>query len=201
MEHAGAGPPAISSRVKRLQTPGKLWLLTLALLALPSSGCGPSREAKAAAAETFPEFTPEEATLFDDAFSPAVFSADIAAEVDEMTHLRARRSEAVFPAQVATVTEDRGSDGEHVFSLTLRPIGPALMGEDWREQISVGVGPASPSYPVLTSMGRGLVGTRVILFFRRYKGDGRVDVHWRAEPDREEVRKAVERARLLGEFE
>lgn len=199
MEHIVGSP---SSGTEALQIHGKLWsFVTAAALALGAAGCGPSRDAKAAPAESLPAFTPEEAGLFDDAFSPAVFSPDLEPEVDEKMHLRARRAESVLPARVATVTEDRGSDGEHVFTLGLRPMGPPLMGAPWSETIAVGVGPASPSYPILRSLGAGLVGTPVILFFRRYKGEGRVEVHWRAEADRDAVRKAIERARLLGELE
>lgn len=184
--------------MEALQGHGSRWA-ALALVATLGS-CGPAREPKAARGEQLPEFTAEEATLFDDSFSPAVFSAEIAAELDDKLYLRVRRAEAVIPATVATLTEDRGSDGEHVYTLGLRPSGPPLAGTAWTEPVVVSVPPRSPSYPVLQGLGSQLVGTPVILFFRRYKGDGQVEVHWRAEPARQDVRQAVERARLLGEL-
>jgi hypothetical protein len=87
-----------------------------------------------------------------------------------------------------------------VYTLGLRPGGPPLAGAPWTETVVVQVEPQNPSYPVLQGLGTQLVGTPVILFFRRYKGDGQVVVHWRAEPERPDVRQAVERARLLGEL-
>jgi hypothetical protein len=184
--------------VEALHSHGSRWI-TIGILVLLAS-CGPAHEPKAARGEQLPAFTAEEATLFDDSFSPAVFSAEIAAELDDKLYLRVKRAEAVIPAAVATVTEDRGSDGEHVYTLGLRPTGPPLAGAAWNEPVIVSVAAANPSYPVLQGLGASLVGTPVILFFRRYKGDGQVAVHWRAEPAREDVRQAVERARLLGEL-
>jgi hypothetical protein len=185
--------------MEALHSHGSRWA-AVALVAAALAGCGPAREPKAARGEQLPEFTAEEASLFDDSFSPAVFSSEIAAELDDKLYLRVRRAETVVPAAIATVTEDRGSDGEHVFTLGLRPSGPPLAGAAWSEPVVVSVPPRSPSYPVLQGLGAQLVGTPVILFFRRYKGDGQVEVHWRAEPAREDVRQAVERARLLGEL-
>jgi hypothetical protein len=157
-------------------------------------------EPKSPPPERLPAFTAEDATLFDDAFAPAVFSSDTAPDIDHKLYLRARQAESVVPARVATVTEDRGSDGEHVYTLELRPTGPPLAGVVWRDRVALTVAPASPSYAVLRSLGSSLIGMPVILFFRRYKNDGRQSVHWRAEPDREEVRQAVERARFISEF-
>lgn len=167
--------------------------------ALGSAACAGSQEPKAARGEQLPVFTPEEASLFDDAFSPAVLSSEIQFEADDKLYLRVRRAEAVIPAVVATVTEDRGSNGEHVFSVSLRPTGPPFAGQEWREMVIVEVGPVSPSYSLLQTVGRSLVGTPVILFFRRYKDDGQTVVHWRAEPARDDARQAIERARALGQ--
>lgn len=200
----GREPAPDFSQVERLHIHGKFWaplMVSLALTApLATAGCGPARDTKAARGEQLPEFTPEEAALFDDAFSAGVFSSEIAFDADDKLYLRTRRAEAVIPAVIATVTEDQGSDGQHVFTVALRPVGPAFAGQSWRDMVVVEVGTASPSYAVLQTMGRSLVGTPVVLFFRRYKEDRNVVVHWRAEPAREEVRQAVERARTSGEI-
>ncbi len=170
------------------------------MVLISSTACGSPPESKAAPSEQFPEFSPEEASLFDDAFAPGVFSSEIAFEPDDALYLRVRRAEAVIPAVISTVTEDRGSNGQQVFTVALRPTGPAYAGEDWHEMVIVEVGPASPSHAVLQTLGRSLVGTPVVLFFRRYKADRQIIVHWRAEPAREEVRRAVEQARTVGEL-
>jgi hypothetical protein len=179
-----------------LQIYGKRQALAALLsVVLATSACGHSQDPKAARGEQLPPFTAEEAALFDDSFTAAVFSSEIGFDADDKLALRVRRSEAVIPAVVATVTEDRGSNGEHVFTIALRPTGPALSGPDWREMVIVEVGSVSPSYAVLQTLGRSLVGTAVVLFFRRYKDQGQVVVHWRAEPARDAVRQAVENAR------
>jgi hypothetical protein len=200
MEHAGLARAEGFNLVGALQIHGKsLALVGMIALLLAAVSCA-SPQPKSPPGEQLPPFTAEEATLFDDAFAPAVFSSDASPDIDHKLYLRARQAESVVPATVATVTEDRGSDGEHVFTLELRPTGPPLAGVAWTERVALIVAPASPSYGVLRNLGPSLIGTPVILFFRRYKDDGRVSVHWRAEPDREDVRQAVERARFISEM-
>jgi hypothetical protein len=200
MEHAGRQHLEDFNLVGALQIHGKnLALVGLLALLLGGPSCA-SPEPKSPAPEQLPSFSAEDATLFDDSFSAAVFSTDARPDIDHKLYLRSRQAESVLPASIATVTEDRGSDGEHVYTLELRPTGPPLAGAVVTERVALTVSPASPSYGVLRNLGASLIGAPVILFFRRYKDDGLVSVHWRAEPDREEVRQAVERARFVSEY-
>jgi hypothetical protein len=148
-----------------------------------------------------PEFTATEASLFDDTISVTVFGA----ELGEVAHAdgnklaeRTRRADAVVPVTVSTVSADvAGQDAR--YEIVVTPWAAPLAGSAEQEPMVLYVSPHSPSFPFLGSAGSTLVGTRLILFFRRYAEEGKLSVHWRLEPDNNEVRKAIEEALLLAE--
>jgi hypothetical protein len=169
---------------------------------LGATACGPTTGYRArAAAERFPPFTPEEAALFDDTLAPALFaSTPPTGRADDPKLVeRTQRAEGVVPAQVATVSRDAPETGKPTFYLVVRPLGEPLAGSPPGEELTLPVGAASPSFPLLELGGLNPVGMRLILFFKRYNESGFVTVHWHAEPDTPEVRRAIEQARTLSE--
>ncbi len=65
--------------------------------------------------------------------------------------------------------------------------------------ITLSVDATSPSFPWVRSADADLVGRAVILFVKRYNDGGSPVVHFHAEPDGPEMRRAVESAMLLSE--
>ncbi len=166
------------------------------------AACGPAGAGSAAApsAAALPAYSAAEAALFDDTFSPDFFGLERPVAPDRDTRLRARVqvADTVFPARVATVTRDSSGDRAG-FSLELQPTGPALRGRDVTQRVVLSVGPTSPSFAWIESVGTDLVGTRLILLAKRYNDGGVVSLHWHGEPDSPPVRQAIDRARLLSE--
>ena len=167
------------------------------------AACGPTTGYRArAAAERYPPFSPEEAALFDDTLAPSLFSASARPthESDPKLVERTQRADAVLAAQIATVSRDAPEAGKPTFYLVVRPVGEPLAGSASPEPLTLPVGAASPSFPLLELGGMNPVGMRLILFFKRYNEGGFVSVHWHAEPDTPEVRRAIEQARALSEL-
>lgn len=170
------------------------WLTTLHLLAVLCvllavlcviTACASSAQAPA----KLPEYTPEEAALFDDVLAPPLFGVDIVEAPpsrDKKLMVRAQRADFVAQVRVATITCDGAA-----FRLTLEPTAPPLVGTFPASQVDVLVRPGSPSYGLLNANRHTWVNTRLILFGRRYSLAGEPVLHFRGEPDTPEVRTAV----------
>jgi hypothetical protein len=145
-----------------------------------------------------PPYTPAEAALFDDSFSPAILDpGEFEPNAAWRTKLRKRLSAAslIALARVSTVTArtDTVASGL-VFEVVLTPERVARPSTHRAEPIAVTVPPGSPSHGTLRHQGALLVGRQVVLIARRYAEDGRPTLHFRAEADGDLVRKAVARA-------
>jgi hypothetical protein len=165
------------------------------LLALAGCSTAPAAES-ASDVEALPEFTPTEATLFDDTISLAVFEEEVAdAPSLDTLKLRERvaRADSVLPVRISTVTRDTSGDSQ-TYQLSVTPAGQPLVGAPQPEPLVVSISSRSPSFPFVRSSDTALVGRRLILFFRRYEVDGQPTMHWRLEPDAKHVREAVVRA-------
>lgn len=145
-----------------------------------------------------PPFTAIDARLFDHAITPEAFGI-VAASTDDKLEKRARAAEGVLPMRITTVSRD--SDGEKAsYELELVPVAPALKGPPPKGPLVLSVDSWSPSYSSLQTLESRLVGTRVLLFYRRYRDAAGLALHWHAEADTEHVRATVENARLLAEI-
>ena len=89
-----------------------------------------------------------------------------------------------------------GVENKGAYELVIRATGPALFGTTPSEPLVVNIGAGSPSYAWVEGAGARWVGTRLILFLKRFKG-GKADkgdvIHYRGEPDTAEMRAAVNR--------
>jgi hypothetical protein len=82
------------------------------------------------------------------------------------------------------------------YEVVMQPSGPALFGTTPSEPLIVNIAAGAPSYPWMEGAGHRWVGTRVILFLKRFRAAkaGQPDViHYRGEPDTAEMRAAVNR--------
>jgi hypothetical protein len=145
------------------------------------------------------EYSPEAAAIFDDVFAPAVFGFDPEGRLlrkDPKLRERVRTSDFVLAAKVETVSRVGGVERTGAYELTLAASGPPLLGEFDGKPIVVSVSATSPSYAWVDGAGAGWVGTRLILFARRYRAPGSPAgsaLHFRAEPDNAEVRGVIAR--------
>jgi hypothetical protein len=142
-----------------------------------------------------PEYTPEEAAVFDDVLAPSLFGLDLGSvepRRDKKLHTRAQRADFVVPVRVATIARDGAS-----YRLTLELTAPPLLGTIPVTQFDVLVTRGSSSYGLLDANRHSWVNTRLILFGRRYSLGGEPVLHFRGEPDTEEVRTAVTTAGLF----
>ncbi len=167
-------------------------LLVLGCAETPSAADGPE-------ASRMPPFTAIDARLFDHALSPEVFGI-IVAGTDDKLDARAKAAEGVLPMRVVTVSRDTEGDEKESYELHLTPVGPPLKGPPPPGDLVLSVDSWSPSYSALRTLESGLVGTYVLLFYKRYNVAGQTTLHWHAEANTEQVRAAVENARLLGEI-
>lgn len=185
-------PPC--SKLSRTTTLGRRPLLGLALLGVISAACGKRGAAEDAKAPTFPEYSGADALTFDDVLAPALFGFDPQARdsaTDPKLRDRTRRSDYVMPVRVDSLSRSGGG-----YELTLSPSGPALAG-DHAGPITLVVPVGSPSYAWVDGAGPTFAGSRLIVFCKTFQEGEKTVVHFRGEPDRPEVRKAIERDAAL----
>lgn len=174
-------------------------LVAVALAAAGCSGSGPATVA-APTTENLPPYGPGAAALFDDTFSPDFFGLERpeAPDSDPKLRTRVQTADTILPARISTVTRD-SAGGRSSFTLVLTATGAALRGSSSSEPLTLTVGPESPSFPWIESIGTDLVGVPLILLAKRYNDAGKALLHWHAEPDTPILRRAIERAGLLSE--
>lgn len=159
-------------------------------------GCGGGSSEAASPTASLPAYTPEAAVLFDDVLAPAVFGFDPEGRNparDPKLRERTRQAEFIVPARVETVSRVGGVEHKGAYEITLAASGPPLVGETKGAPLVLNVPATSPSYSWVDGAGARWVGSRVLLFARRYNDGGAVSLHFRCEPDTPEVRANVER--------
>jgi hypothetical protein len=174
----------------------------ISLLALALLSCGGGKKVIVIA----PEYQREYAVVFDDLLAPELFGFDPEGRnpvQDPRLRERTLRADVVLPARVETISRVGGVEHKGAYELVLRGTGPALFGTTPSEPLMVHIPVGSPSYAWVEGAGVRWVGTRLILFLKRFKG-GKGDkgdvIHYRGEPDTAEMRAAVNRhlaARVL----
>jgi hypothetical protein len=149
----------------------------------------------AAPGPKLPEYTPEEAALFDDVLVPPLFGVDVGRvdpRGDKKFSARTRSADFVAPVRVATIARDGAS-----YRLTLELTEPPLVGSIPVPEFDVLVTRGSSSYGLLDANRHSWVNTRLVLFGRRYSLGGEPVLHFRGELDTPEVRTAVTTAGLF----
>lgn len=134
--------------------------------------------------------------LFDDVLAPALFGFDPEGRNparDPKLPERTRQADFVVPVRVETVSRIGGIEHKGSYEVTLVPRGPALVGTLDGTPLVLSVPATSPSYSWVDGAGARWVGSRLLLFGRRYRDGGVNALHFRGEPDTAEMRAAVER--------
>ncbi len=167
------------------------------LLALGAVEACSGRQAPAEVPDpSLARYSPEEAVLFDDVLAPAVFGFDPEGRNparDPKLRERTRRATFVAVARVETVSRVGGIQNRGAYEITLAPAAPSLVGDAGTARIVLRVASTSPSYAWVDGAGTKWVGSRLVIFGRRFREGNLTTLHFRCEPDTAEVRAAVER--------
>ncbi len=186
------------------------WLL-ICFVALLPLGCGAANSGPATAevpTQDLPVYDGEQARWFDDSISPAVFGLDVdraPPKQDKVLLERSRRADHVQRVRLRTIREER-FDGIVRYKLVVQRIGGPLAGTPLQaipsedgvvdeqappDEVELTVGRASPSLSLLRSMTVEVVGARFILFVKRFQLNGEQVLHFRGEPDQDDVVEAI----------
>jgi len=177
----------------------RMVLVTAVISALGALGCHSSKEPRVASVlEGLPEYTPEEAAVFDDKLSAAIFG--LRAEVDpskdpNMTD-RVTHADWVGRARVSTISKETlaGKDG---YTLGVSPDGQAVAGTHPAAALELRIPRGSPSFSRLETSRDSLIGKRLIIFVRKYSDRGEAANHWHGDADDPSVMAAIERHKSL----
>lgn len=168
-------------------------LLALCLLLVALSQCGPAARPASFESIELPRYTPAQAVLFDDQFHEAVFR-QVYWTPDHKLGDRVRLAEAVVVARITTASEIPSSQGAPDIIVELRPWGTPLVGSAPEGPVLLTLSPDSPSHRLFRWQRQRLLGRDVVLLMRRYEQSGEVQVHFRAEPNLQDVHLAIQRA-------
>jgi hypothetical protein len=102
----------------------------------------------------------------------------------------------VARAKVVTMTRGGAMSGSS-YTIVVRPDGKPLSGKLLPGAVTLIVPQTSPTFAWLEGAGQGWVGTRLVFFARAF-ADG---LHYHATTDTEPVRRAIERAAVMDEFD
>jgi hypothetical protein len=140
-----------------------------------------------------PPYTRQEAAVFDDSIAPGVFDPDADAPLAGEFPEAVRRADFIVPARLVAINRERHEQAVR-YELLAEAVGPTLLGAIGDGPIELDVSRTSPSQPLLRAMDTQLVGTKLLVIARRYQLDGKMVVHFRAEPDTVAIRDAIEAA-------
>jgi len=158
-----------------------------------------SKQSGSAATSGLPDYTPEEAALFDDVLTPRVFGVDVDEQAptrDRKLAERTKLADFVVGVRVATLAYE-GAENRGAYRVTLVPVPPLLAGARPEGDVEIVVKTDNPTFKLLQANRHTWVGSRLVLFGRRYNFSGEVALHWRGEPDTPEVRAAIQQQALL----
>jgi hypothetical protein len=162
-------------------------------------GCAPAAtHTPQPGAEGLPPYTSGDAALFDDGVSAEVIGGEV--ERAEPTEGRARAADGLARVRFTTVTRDSTGEAER-YALEVTPVGPPIKGPALPSTLALTLNATNPSYGVVRNADTALVGVAVLIFYKRFNDSGSPVTRWHIEADNDRVHKAIDKARLLGEFE
>lgn len=174
-----------------------LRLVLAGLLSLALSACGGSDTEAEVPIDQLPPYTAEQAALYNDALAPQIFGMDAAissSKPDDKLPELVKQADTVTRAKLVTVTRTRTPiDGRVRYLLVVEPLGDPLLGAPLPATLELSVGRASPSLSLLRSMDAEVVGSKFILFLKRYRAHGESALHFRAEPDSADLADTIQK--------
>jgi hypothetical protein len=164
----------------------------LAVLLALGSACAPKRDATAPPGG-FPEYTAEQAHLFDDTFAAAAFGVTAVASLQQQRDLeeRAASAESATIMKVATVSQLGTGAG---YEIGLRPLA-AIAGPAEPAPVTLSLTSENPSWVFLSGVGMSWVGTELVFLAKRYQGPDGPVLRFHAEPKTPVVLATVAAAR------
>jgi hypothetical protein len=128
-----------------------------------------------------------------------VFGVDVEEQApsrDRKLAERTRLADFVVAVRVATLAYEGALD-RGAYRVTLTPVPPLFSGVRPEGDVEIVVKTDNPTFKLLQANRHSWVGSRLVLFGRRYDLSGQVALHWRGEPDTPEVRAAIQQQALL----
>jgi hypothetical protein len=174
-------------------------LVVAVISALGALGCHSSKAPSVASVlEGLPEYTPEEATTFDDKLSAAIFGlkAEVDPAKDPNMAARVKHADSVARARVTTVSRETLADKDG-YTLGVSPEGQPLAGNQPATNLELRVPRGGPSFSRLETSRDSLIGKRLIIFVRKYADRGEATNHWHGDADDPSVLAAIEHHRAL----
>lgn len=177
----------------------RLVLVAAVISALGGVACHSSNEPRVASVLAgLPEYTPEEAAVFDDVLSAAIFGLrpEVEPAKDPNLGARIKASDWVGRARISTISKETlaGKDG---YTLAVSPEGQAFAGSQAGTPLELRVPRGSPAFSRLETSHDALIGKRLVLFVRKYADRGEATHHWHADADAPEVVSSIERQKAL----
>jgi hypothetical protein len=173
------------------------WLGPVALgpVALLAPGCGSDTPAEVPV-DQLPPYTAEQAALYNDALAPQIFGIESLAAPEKKLKIGdlVEHADTVARTKLITVTRTRTpSDGRVRYLLVVQPLGEPLAGQPLPASLELTVGLGSPSLSLLRTMDTEVVGSKFILFLKRYRAHGQSTLHFRAEVDSAELADTIQK--------
>jgi hypothetical protein len=157
--------------------------------------CGGSGAGSNTPTDELPVYGAADAELFDDSVAPAVFGFGSSKDEFETTPAfedLVRAADLIQRVRLVTITRAKSATSV-VYHLELEFLGEAIVGsatEEGAAEVSVGFG--SRSVGLLRSVESESVGTKFIVFLKRYAANGEPIWHFRALADSAAILAAIE---------
>jgi hypothetical protein len=176
----------------------RLVLVAAVISALGGPACHSSNEPRVASVLAgLPEYTPEEATVFDDVLSAGIFGLrpEVDPAKDPNMAARVAHSDWVGRARISTISKETlaGKDG---YTLAVSPEGQVIAGSQ-ATPLDLKIPRGSPAFSRLETSHDALIGKRIVLFVRKYADRGEATHHWHADADAADVMSSIERQKAL----
>lgn len=155
--------------------------------------CGGSRVGSEIPLDELPEYTAEDARLFDDWLDPVAFGQDAPAQRRPRTSVAdlTQQADHVLKVRLRTVTRAT-IGGETRYLLALEQLG-TLAGEPPRGELEVVVGLGSRSASLLRTLDTQALGTEFIIFLKSYRSNDQHRWHFSTRADQDSVRAEIQR--------
>ncbi|HEX2732671.1 MAG TPA: hypothetical protein VHM70_13760 [Polyangiaceae bacterium] len=174
------------------------FLLALVTLML-AAACGGAESPSETPVDELPPYTAAEAALYNDSLAPEIFGVESLGKPPTAKETFADlvgKADSVARARLTTVTRTKTPiDGRVRYVLVVEPMGETIVGEPLSPNLELTVGLGSPSLSLLHSMDAEMVGSKFILFVKRYRAHGESVLHFRAEVDSASLADAVRKLR------
>lgn len=170
-------------------------LLLASTALIQGSSCSANHGGTALNLDKLPPYEEPSKTLFDDSIDPAAFGLNMSASEgspsDASFRERIRLADVISSIRVTTVTISK-VDEKATYTLQFEPIRGFLgtFEEDLRELV---VSERAPQmYSVISSVQARAKGRTLIGFWRRFREQNRMTIHYRFFSDSEEITKALQ---------